>query len=80
MCEHSASMNTCCLCYSCIHGLLDSRVVVLVTHQIQFALPADKILLLKEASEEISIYENYDCLYMQNDDRGVKRSTAVMRS
>ena len=32
----------------CIRGLLGDRVVVLVTHQLPFALEADKILALKE--------------------------------
>ena len=34
----------------CIRGLLGDRVVVLVTHQLHFALQADKILTLKEVS------------------------------
>ena len=34
----------------CIRGLLGDRVVVLVTHQLQFALQADKILALKDVS------------------------------
>lgn len=41
---------------SCICGLLDNRIVVLVTHQIQFALPADKILLLKKARPYVVTY------------------------
>ena len=32
----------------CIRGLLKDRVVILVTHQLQFALEADKIVALKE--------------------------------
>ena len=31
----------------CIRGLLKDHVVILVTHQLQFALEADKILALK---------------------------------
>ena len=34
----------------CIRGLLSDRLVVLVTHQVQFALQADKILALKDVS------------------------------
>ena len=34
----------------CIRGLLGDRLVVLVTHQVQFALQADKILALKDVS------------------------------
>jgi len=36
--------------YRCIRGLLGDRLVVLVTHQVQFALHADKILALKDVS------------------------------
>ena len=36
--------------YSCIRTLLANRLVVLVTHQVQFALQADKILVLKDVS------------------------------
>lgn len=40
----------CSLVYycSCVRGLLEERLVVLVTHQIQYALQADKILLIKQ--------------------------------
>jgi len=34
----------------CIRGLLGDCLVVLVTHQVQFALQADKILALKDVS------------------------------
>ena len=34
----------------CIRGLLVHRLVVLMTHQVQFALQADKILALKDVS------------------------------
>ena len=34
----------------CVCGLLHNRLVILVTHQVQFALQADKILALKEVS------------------------------
>ena len=34
----------------CIRGLLGDRVVILVTHQLQFALQADKILAIKDVS------------------------------
>ena len=34
----------------CIRGLLGDHLVVLVTHQVQFALQADKILALKDVS------------------------------
>ena len=34
----------------CIRGLLGDRVVVLVTHQLQFALQADKILAINDVS------------------------------
>ena len=33
---------------SCIRGLLSEHLVILVTHQLQFALQADKILVVKE--------------------------------
>ncbi len=33
---------------SCIRGLLSEHLVILVTHQVQFALQADKILVVKE--------------------------------
>ena len=39
----------------CIRGLLADRLVVLVTHQVQFALQADKILALKDVSGETFI-------------------------
>ena len=34
----------------CICGLLKDRLVILITHQVQFALQASKILALKEVS------------------------------
>jgi ATP-binding cassette subfamily C (CFTR/MRP) protein 4 len=34
----------------CICGLLKDRLVVLVTHQVHFALSADQVLILKEVS------------------------------
>ena len=34
----------------CIHELLGNKLVVLVTHQIQYALKAHKILVIKEVS------------------------------
>ena len=36
----------------CIRGLLKDRVVILVTHQLQFALEADKIVALKEVKTQ----------------------------
>ena len=33
---------------SCIRRLLKDKLVILVTHQVQFAIEADKLLLLKE--------------------------------
>ena len=38
----------------CIRGLLGDRVVVLVTHQLHFAIQADKILALTE----VNVYNN----------------------
>ena len=35
----------------CVRGILDNKLVVLVTHQIQYALQADKILLIKDVSK-----------------------------
>ncbi len=34
--------------HRCIRGLLKDKIVILVTHQVQFALEADKLLGLKE--------------------------------
>jgi hypothetical protein len=34
--------------FRCIQGILRDRLVILVTHQVQFALQADKLLVLKE--------------------------------
>ena len=45
-----SSVMICFTVCSCIRGLLEDRLVVLVTHQIQFALQADKILLIKNVS------------------------------
>ena len=36
--------------YRCIYGLLKGRLIVLVTHQVQFALKADRILALRKVS------------------------------
>ena len=38
---------------SCIRGLLSEHLVILVTHQLQFALQADKILVIKEVIRPI---------------------------
>ena len=43
--------------YRCICGLLKDRLVILVTHQVQFALQTSKLLALKE----VCIY-NVVCL------------------
>ena len=43
----------------CIRGLLGDRVVVLVTHQLHFALQTDKILALKDVSTPVT----YDIIY-----------------
>ena len=40
--------------HRCIRGLLADRLVVLVTHQVQFALQADKILALKDVSGQLN--------------------------
>ncbi len=40
--------------HRCIRGLLKDKIVILVTHQVQFALEADKLLGLKEVG-----YTNY---------------------
>ena len=42
------NFNECPTMCRCIYGLLHDRLVILVTHQVQFALQADKILTLKE--------------------------------
>ena len=34
----------------CIYSLLRDHLVILVTHQVQFALQADRILALKEVA------------------------------
>lgn len=39
--------------FRCIHEMLQNKLVVLVTHQIQYALKADKILLIKEVSSKV---------------------------
>ena len=36
--------------YRCIRGVLKGKLVVLVTHQLQFAQQADKILAIKDVS------------------------------
>ena len=41
-----------CMC-SCIRGLLSEHLVILVTHQLQFALQANKILVVKEVIRPI---------------------------
>ena len=38
---------------SCIRGLLSEHLVILVTHQLQFALQANKILVVKEVTRLI---------------------------
>ena len=43
--------------HRCIRGLLADRLVVLVTHQVQFALQADKILALKDVSSQPSLQQ-----------------------
>ena len=43
----------------CIRGLLGDRVVILVTHQLHFALQTDKILALKDVSTPVT----YDIIY-----------------
>ena len=39
----------------CIRGLLRDRVVILVTHQLHFALQADKILALKDVNLPLTV-------------------------
>ena len=34
--------------YRCIRGFLNDKLVVLVTHQVHFALQGDKLLALKD--------------------------------
>ena len=46
----------------CIYGLLHDRLVILVTHQVQFALQADKILALKEVH---LLRDDYSYVFMQ---------------
>ena len=36
--------------YSCLRGILKHKLIVLVTHQIHFALQADQLLALKDVS------------------------------
>ena len=43
----------------CIYGLLHDRLVILVTHQVQFALQADRILALKEVC---LLRNDYSCM------------------
>ena len=45
----STAIGEACMC-RCICGVLKEKLVVLVTHQVHFALSADKILVLKEVS------------------------------
>ena len=53
-----------CLNYicSCIRGLLSEHLVILVTHQLQFALEADKILVVKEVISQTKILAG--CTYL----------------
>ena len=49
----------------CIRGLLGDRVVVLVTHQLQFALQADKILAINDVSRILceALFYISDCYW-----------------
>ncbi len=40
-----------CVCIRCIRGLLKDKLVILVTHQVHFALQGDKLLALKDVSD-----------------------------
>lgn len=56
--------------FSCICGLLADRLVILVTHQLQFALQADKILIIKQVNFVSSSYLTtgyvFECTYLPN--------------
>ena len=45
---------------SCICGLLSQHLVILVTHQLQFALQADNVLVIKEVSPPV--YDIVHCV------------------
>ena len=47
---HLLQFTWTCVCYRCIRGLLKDKLVVLVTHQVHFALQGDKLLALKDVS------------------------------
>ena len=48
MCLRAPFSVNAALSFRCIQGILRDRLVILVTHQVQFALQADKLLVLKE--------------------------------
>ena len=50
--------------FSCVRGLLADRLVILVTHQLQFALQADKILVIKEVKFVWSHNRRYVWVHM----------------
>ena len=41
------------MCYRCICGVLADKLVVLVTHQLQYAQHADSILVLREVYKSV---------------------------
>ena len=53
--------------HRCIRGLLADRLVVLVTHQVQFALQADKILALKDVSGQQNHHHITSCHMTSHD-------------
>ena len=44
------------MCYRCICGVLADKLVVLVTHQLQYAQHADSILVLKQVLSYVTIW------------------------
>ena len=54
MCLRAPFSVNAALSFRCIQGILRDRLVILVTHQVQFALQADKLLALKEVDAQIN--------------------------
>ena len=56
-CLKSEQLMCCCYiivvmlhCFSCITGLLRHKLVILVTHQLQYARQANSVLVIREVS------------------------------
>lgn len=39
--------------YRCLHGILKEKLVVLVTHQVHFALQTDQLLVLNDVNIDV---------------------------